>query len=201
MQEKSTDEIIKDHFASLPEPVKKAIGSFDWAREIFDIGRSHSLHVDQIGNLQTEVMLVVLGLATPKDFYDQMVGSIGIPEDLAQKIVEEANTKVFNRIRDFLKDYYDEDGNEKIHSSEKDVLKGAGISLGDEEDVSQNENSEDDLGFVAMPGVETSIPKEETVQAKPKVETPAPKVFKTPTPASAGERPKNFFDPYREPIE
>jgi type III secretion system FlhB-like substrate exporter len=100
MEEKSTDEIIKDHYASLPEPVKKAIGSFDWAREIFDIGRSHSLHVDQIGDLQTEVMLVVLGLATPQDFYNQMVGAIAVPNDIAQKIIEEANEKVFNRIAD-----------------------------------------------------------------------------------------------------
>jgi hypothetical protein len=199
MEEKSTDEIIKDHYASLPEPVKKAIGSFDWAREIFDIGRSHSLHVDQIGDLQTEVMLVVLGLATPQDFYNQMVGAIAVPNDIAQKIIEEANEKVFNRIRDFMKNYYDEDGNEKIHASEEKVLKSAGISLGEEESVEPK--SADDIGFALMPGIEEQKTESAPVAEAPKVSMPKAQVFKTPIPAMAGDKPKNFFDPYREPLE
>jgi hypothetical protein len=161
MSEPTQEQLITEQLKSLPRPVQEAITSFDWAREVFDVGRKHALHVDEIGEIQTEVMLVVLGLISPKEFYDQMVSRIGIDEDQALEISSEVNDRVFVRIREFMKNYYAEEEKKGtvIAPSEKDILRGAGIKLGDEPEETEpaaSEDHEDEEVFVpiAQPGTQ-----------------------------------------------
>lgn len=200
MAQQSTEQIIKDHLATLPEPVKKAIASFDWAKEVFDVGRKHIVHVDDIGEIQTEVMMVVLGLISPREFYDQMVSRIGIEEDLALEIADEINERVFMRIRDFMKNYYaeEEKKGKEIVSSERTVLRSAGISLGDEPDEPQIpvEPADDEEKFIILPTPEV---------VKKVVPTPAPVIpdiaSKLQNSAVFKNKSSNYLDPYREPVE
>lgn len=210
MAEENIEQIIKDHLKTLPDPVKDAIASFDWAREVFDIGRKHGMHVDRIADLQTEVMLVVIGLVSPRDFEIELNSRIERQEDKAVEIAEEVNEKVFLRIRNFMKDYYQklEAGNkeDEIGSSDKSVLKKAGISLGDEEPAESQ---------LPAPEQEVDVPPSQSrsenasptapapTVASPAVKTLAPsQVFKSKTTeVSAEGKAKNFFDPYREPVE
>lgn len=203
MSEPTTEQLIKEHLETLPKPVKDAIASFDWAREVFDIGHKKSLHVDAIGEIQTEVMLVVLGLISPKEFYDQMVSRIGIKDELALEIADEVNEKVFVRIRNFMKNYYaeQEKKDKEIVSSERNVLKNAGIKLGDEPD-------EPLIPVVESTG-EQFINLEDSVDETPVVKKPTPE----PRPAIPDISAKlqnaevfkgkstSYLDPYREPVE
>lgn len=206
MSENNTEQLIKEHLKTLPKPVKDAIGSFDWAREVFDIGQKKSLHVDVIGEIQTEVMLVVLGLISPKDFYDQMVSRIGIKEDLALDIAEQVNERVFIRIRDFMKNYYAEQDKKEQDSvvADKNILKKAGIKLGDEP-----EEEDEQVGSR----------KSEVAREVPIKVAPLPDFSSEPKQASASISPvpdisaklqnsqvfkgksTSYLDPYREPIE
>lgn len=206
MSENNTEQLIKDHLKTLPKPVKDAIASFDWTREVFSIGQKKSLHVDAIGEIQTEVMLVVLGLISPKEFYDQMVSRIGIKDELALEIADEVNEKVFVRIRNFMKNYYaeQEKKDKEIVSSERNVLKNAGIKLGDEPDEdqkvesSQNKVDNKEVSIKVAPLPDFSFePKQESVSVSPVPDISAklqnPQVFKG--------KSTSYLDPYREPIE
>lgn len=220
MMEQANEQLIKEQLENLPEPVKKAIASFDWAREVFDIGRRNNLHVDTIGDIQTEVMLVVLGLISPKEFFDQMTTTIGLSRDIAEKVAEEVNAGVFIRIRKFLKDYYDADGKAEstINQKEKKILQSAGISVGDDalrEEVARSFVPIEDGEVVkVVPNVVTAgAASAAPAPAKPAVASPAPapkpapaaptaQIFRTKVAEIAtADKPNNFFDPYREPIE
>jgi hypothetical protein len=198
MSEPTQEQLITEQLKSLPRPVQEAITSFDWAREVFDVGRKHALHVDEIGEIQTEVMLVVLGLISPKEFYDQMVSRIGIDEDQALEISSEVNDRVFVRIREFMKNYYAEEEKKGtvIAPSEKDILRGAGIKLGDEPEETEpaaSEDHEDEEVFVPIAQPKPALPTGPSPAEEISEKLSQSKVFQNP--------PKNYFDPYREPLE
>lgn len=213
MSEEVNEQLIKEQLKSLPRPVQEAVASFDWAREVFEVGRAHTLHVDQIGQIQTEVMLVVIGLISPKDFHDQMISRIGINEDQALEIADEVNERVFVPIREFMKNYYAEEEKKgtEIVPSERNVLRNAGISLGDEpeEPAPQIEKAKE-TKFSSEDDEEEFITPEKDMVAmasplKPVTPIVAPvipdiaaklqssEVFKT--------KSSNYLDPYREPVE
>ncbi len=204
MTEPTTEELIKKHLETLTKPVKDAINSFDWAREVYDVCHKRSMHIDDIGEIQNEVMLVVLGIAAPRDFYNQMVSRLRIPEDEALDIADEVNTRVFLRIREFMKNYYaeEEKKGKEIVGSERQVLRDSGIKLGDEPEGPETvapDNSKSEEKYINLPpiaGVGVSDKAKETVvEASPTISENLQKsaVFKNPPP--------NYFDPYREPIE
>lgn len=207
MAEPTTEDLIKEHLTTLPKPVKDAINSFDWAREVFQVGRKYNLHVDDIGELQTEVMLVVLGLTSPREFEDEVYARIESDSDKASAMCEEINDKVFMRIRDFMKNYYaeEEKKGKEIVSSERNVLHNAGIRLGDEADepVASKEVEEE----------EELITLSDYDEAKPAIAPEVKKADPTPMPvipdikskllngAVFKSAPSNYLDPYREPVE
>ncbi len=218
----SPDKLIEEHLASLPEPIKKAIASFDWAREVFDIGRKHNMHIDRIGELQTEVMLVVLGLISPRDFQTELMERIEPNHDIAIEVSDEVNKRVFIRIREFMKKYYEDDGTPKavaeppdaIKSAEKKVLNGAGIRLeGDPEPepakitMGPASISSEEDGIISLGSYDDS----DSAAPTPKIDPIVQKVAQTmekqevrPSPITvikAENAPKGFLDPYREVVE
>jgi hypothetical protein len=194
METQDPDKLIQEQVKNLPKPVREAIASFDWAREVFDIGRKYSLHIDTIGEIQTEVMLVVLGLISPREFYDQMVEQLRMNEDLALEVADETNEKVFSRIRDYMKNYYEEENSvgRKITGFEKKILEETGIAIpGVSEEIKKEPLS-------VAPGAE--IPPAKPAETEPTI--PEPRVFKTKSSiANEADKPKNYLDPYREPVE
>lgn len=221
MAEQTTDQIIKEHFETLPEPVKKAIASFDWAREVFDIGRKHSMHIDRIGELQTEVMLVVLGLISPRDFQNELMSRIEPNREIALEVSDEVNKRVFIRIRDFMKDFYEREGayvspekEDELRNSEKSVLRTAGIKVGDEANEPEpaiptvpfplSVENDEIVSLVSESELEHAVPpaKADTVIAEVTSAMSKPEVYKSPiTVMTPKTVPKNFLDPYREPVE
>jgi nucleotide-binding universal stress UspA family protein len=204
MAEPTTEDLIKEHLTTLPKPVKDAINSFDWARDVFQVGRKYNLHVDDIGELQTEVMLVVLGLTSPREFEDEVHARIESDSEKASAMCEEINIKVFMRIRDFMKNYYaeEEKKGKEIVPSERNVLRNAGIKLGDEpEEIHPEEGEEEFINLapatdapapMAVPIKKIApIPTPVIPDIKSKLENSA--VFKSPS--------SNYLDPYREPVE
>jgi glutaredoxin-related protein len=203
MNQISTEYLIKAHLKTLPESVKLAINSFDWNKEVFDVGRKYSLHLDNIGEIETEVILVILGLISPKDFYDQMVHRIGLKEEVALDVASEINEKVFLRIRDFMKNYYSqkEESDLGIKTQEKRVLQNAGIRIGeDSEELETSKNPDDEEEVeVKIPPLDYTPTKEKVlVNSAPAIpdirsKLENPQVFKGKSTA--------YLDPYREPIE
>jgi len=73
-------ERIREELAKLPRPNQQAINAFDWQRKCQEIGTAHNLTEDEITGLQSEVVLVLMGLSdlqTLHRYIDDEIGGTG----------------------------------------------------------------------------------------------------------------------------
>ncbi len=94
---------IEVKYASLPDNVKEAISSVDSANKIQAIAKKYKLHIDQTGELGTQVGLVMLGILAPRDFVAALAKELALTPELARSVATEVNEQIFTPIRDSLK--------------------------------------------------------------------------------------------------
>lgn len=162
---------IEKRLAELPEDVRNAVLSADLGRNVQAIGQAHHLHIDQIGKLEDETMLVMLGFFDPEQFNVQIEQQLLVPAADAAAIASEINTNIFLPIRESLKRFMEE---------KKDATPA----------VPAVQTPPPMPAVVPTPAPQTPpavpvIPKADTALTEPTVVKPLPY--------------KN--DPYREPIE
>lgn len=98
-----TKEQIDAMFAELPLDVKEAITSVDTMKVINELKEKYKLHIDQIGQLSTQITLVMAGAASPQHFLRDIESSMRISQETAKDITSEVNEKIFRNIRNTLK--------------------------------------------------------------------------------------------------
>jgi hypothetical protein len=176
----------------IPKEVRDAIENSDWERVVFNIGREHKLHIDDIDTLSVETILTMIGLEHPKDFYENVQSRANIDTDTMNQIVDEINSRLFTKIRLALQEYYEKlSAGEIMHPEEKQNLKKSGIVLDDDEDLDEISNQVKEIVSIK----ENPKPIVETINiTEPK---PAP----NPPEKKEVRIPEIKFDPYREPIE
>ena len=101
-------QLIDQRLAELPENIRTAIESADLGRMLRVIGQEHNLHIDQIGKLEDETMLVMLGFFEPEQFNTQLEQQLLIPAADAAAIAGEVTTNIFLPIRESLKRFMEE---------------------------------------------------------------------------------------------
>lgn len=94
---------IEARLAELPEDVREAVLSAQLGERLGAIGQKHSLHIDQVGKLEDETMLVMLGFFDPDQFNKQLEEQLSLSPADAAAIAQEVNTSVFMPIRESLK--------------------------------------------------------------------------------------------------
>lgn len=109
-----TQQIIKDRLQVIPEDIRTAIKSVDLAGKFEEIANKHGLHIDQNGNLQTETLLVMIGLEPTKDFVDNIHKELEVSMQEAQSIANDVNDQIFKNIRLSLRKMSEEAGEEYI---------------------------------------------------------------------------------------
>lgn len=97
------DEQIKQRLTELPEDVQQAIHSVDLGEKIGAIGVRHHLHIDQVGGLEDEIMLVMLGFSDPGTFTDHLEEELHIEKEEALAITQEVTEEFFLPIRESMK--------------------------------------------------------------------------------------------------
>ena len=94
---------IQQRMAELPPDVRDAIQSADFGKKVQAIGAKHQLHIDQIGKLEDEVLLVMLAFSEPGDFVPNVVKQVGVPEDVADIIADEVSNDILRPIRESMR--------------------------------------------------------------------------------------------------
>ena len=112
---------INEQLQTLPPEIAQAIKSIDWATKINEIGQKYALHIDQLGILENEIVLVLIGLVNPDDFANQIRSRINLPEDKILQIEQDATSLIFAPVRQNLIDIYDEELKDD-QSEEKEVV-------------------------------------------------------------------------------
>ena len=97
--------LIQQRLAELPQDVRRAIESADLHARITEIGTEHKLHVDQVGALEDETLLVMLGFSDPAEFPDTLQKHLSISAEEAALIANNINEEVFQTIRDSMRTF------------------------------------------------------------------------------------------------
>lgn len=96
-------EIIKNRYEELPADIQQAIKSTDLASKFNLIANKHSLHIDQSGALQTETILVMLGLESTNDYVNNLQKGLEISRNEALSLAGDVNREILDSIRTSLR--------------------------------------------------------------------------------------------------
>lgn len=128
--DETTQQDLKKQFQALPVELQKAIVSIDLPTKLQEIIKNNKLMLDQAGNLETEIQLVLLGVEPLDNFIKNLVNNVGLSNIQASIIAHDVNELVFKGIREALKTINDQILEEEKQSKEipqltkKDVLVG-----------------------------------------------------------------------------
>lgn len=110
--DENTIKIIRERFDALPESIQELILSSNYQNTLIEIGKKYQLNVEQLGMLEQETTLVMMGLTPTQDFKNELVHELKIDNIKGNQIVTEINEKIFLPIRDLLKLMYTPEGEE-----------------------------------------------------------------------------------------
>lgn len=89
---------VLDAYQNAPDLVREAFNSPTSVEVVGSIQSKNQIHIDKIGELGKTVGYLLLGLLSPAEFYGQLIAE-GIPQDTANQIVDEINTKIFQPLQ------------------------------------------------------------------------------------------------------
>src|SRR5690348_7507243 len=101
--DETTEQQLKKRLEELPPVVRQAIMSSDFEAKIQSIGAKASLHIDQIGILQDETVLVMIGFADPSEFPNHLIERLHLDSTKAQELTKAVGEQIFLPIRDAMK--------------------------------------------------------------------------------------------------
>lgn len=94
MSKEFKKEQVFSFYQNAPKPVQEAFAAETTVDTILAIQATYGLHTDTAGMLGREIGYLLLGLTTPKDFYDRLHAN-GLPTDTVTSIVKDVNEKIF----------------------------------------------------------------------------------------------------------
>jgi len=187
---------LQQAFENVPEEVKEAVTSVKVAEKLRAIGSRFTLHIDELGELGSETGLLMLGLAHPSVFVDNIARRLKVSRDRAAEIGRAVNEEIFRPIREELKGIYGIKNHPTSTTSvntetSKGNMQKMGRPTNEFGEKTETDKIIKDTGSPPSGGITASklsgvvrLAKEETVwKASP-------------------EPPKKYVvDPYREPID
>ncbi len=103
--------LIKQRLDELPSDIKEAIRNTDLAGKFEAIADKHSLHVDQNGALQTETLLVMIGLEPTENYVGNIQRELEVSRTEAQSLAEDVNKEILGNIRASIQHIEEEQAN------------------------------------------------------------------------------------------
>jgi hypothetical protein len=116
--EKTLQQMIKEHEAQMPPEIMNLIKSFDWKKEIRTIVSQNQLMIDVGADLEESTYLMILGVIRATDLYERLIDTHQIPEDKTAKIIQELENQIFNPLHKKLIEL----DKKPVSSNSRDVL-------------------------------------------------------------------------------
>lgn len=96
-------DIMLERIKKLPKEVRDALASDELSTKIRTVGNNHHLHIDQIGTLEDEVILAIMGISEISELPDQLMEQLSVSKTDADAIVNDINNSVFVPIQNSMK--------------------------------------------------------------------------------------------------
>jgi hypothetical protein len=167
-------QLIKDHFAELPQEVRSAITAPDLLQKMRAIGDKYNLLLDKQGDLQRSILFVMLGLIPSREFVPSISSGLNVNTEVANNIAKDVNEQILAPIRTYLREWEER--------AEQDEAAEETTELGKD---GQNSDFQSIGGFTVEPSPMTARQQSEetTIENKPDLiksienPEPAPKSF------------------------
>lgn len=179
---------VQQRLAELPADVQAAIQSSDLHTKVTTIGAKYQLHIDQVGELEDEVMLAMLGFAPIEGLGAQLTKGLNLTPDVGEKLAADINTQIFGSIRESMKAF----AAKKAVAPTPTTTAPVAAAVPPTVPMIQT--------MPTTPPVAPDMHKADVVLSQKTVSTPPPAAAPTNAPA-AGTPPIYKADPYREPIQ
>jgi len=101
-------ETVVEELKKLPQQIQDLITKSGWEQSVRKIVDKHNLRVDQGADLETETLLIMLGLSSTEDFLSNIKDQTDIPDALAREIVGEIDRNIFEKLHATLRELTDE---------------------------------------------------------------------------------------------
>jgi hypothetical protein len=98
-------------FELLPEDVRKAIMDDGYQKKLFDLAKAEKLTYEELGIIETETTMVLLGMTKPADYRSELESELKKTGPEIDTIVKAVNDQIFAPIRASL---------ERIYSAKKE---------------------------------------------------------------------------------
>lgn len=101
--DEETTKMIKERFDALPKMIQDIILSTNYEETLIEIGKQYQLNVEQLGTLEQETTLTMMGLTPIKDFEGELTRELNVDKMKGNQIVKDINEKIFLSIMALLK--------------------------------------------------------------------------------------------------
>ena len=101
MDEK-TIKMIKERFNTLPQMIQEVILSSNYEETLIEIGKQYGLNVKQLGMLNRETTLTMMGSTPIKDFETELTRELNVEKTKGKQIAKDVNEKIFLKIQELL---------------------------------------------------------------------------------------------------
>jgi len=102
---------MADRFTLLPEELQKVIMGSDYQQKLFDIAKTHKMTFEELGTLELETTMVLLGMTRPEEYRDEMQVELKKNDIEIDALVKDVNEKVLAPVRGAL---------ERVYAAKKD---------------------------------------------------------------------------------
>jgi hypothetical protein len=128
---------LRTRFELLPEELQKVIQSSDYQTKLFDIAKKNKWTYEQLGILEMETTMVLLGMINPNNYQAELASELEKSPVEITAAVTDIKTQVFDPIRASLMKLYTEAPEAETPAeeakitteNEKAVLEKSGITL------------------------------------------------------------------------
>lgn len=102
-------------------PSKNISPDSNFQTKIYEIGRKYGLLIDQIGKLDEITNKVISGDISSARYEDELRARLAISPDLLANIIKDVNEQIFNKIRQSIRNYFENKENDKNDLIEDDI--------------------------------------------------------------------------------
>lgn len=178
---------IQQRLAELPADVQAAIQSSDLHAKVTTIGGKYQLHIDQLGELEDEVMLAMLGFAPIEGMGARFAQTLRLTPQVGEQLAGDINAQIFGSIRESMKAF----------AATKAAAANPAPTLTQPTAVSVPSATP---GIPAKPPVAPDMHKADVVLTEKTISTPPPAAATSAATTTPATPPIYKADPYREPI-
>ena len=94
---------IKEQWSKMPKQMQDAISKSGWSEKLKEIGNQQKLSEEEVGKLETEIMLFLLGVTHGGDFLSVLKENLKWDDKKAIKICDIVNSEIINKIIELAK--------------------------------------------------------------------------------------------------